>query len=214
MAHSSEKLDYFDISPEISESTAVFPGDKPFRRTVALDFTAGDNLVLSGIETTVHIGAHTDAPNHYHRDGVGIGARPLDTYFGHCQVITVELPRGRRIAPADFARHRITAPRVLFRTRSFPNPDKWNGDFNALSAETVELLARGGVRLIGIDTPSIDLADDKELESHQAIFRNDMAILEGIVLEHVPDGEYTLVALPLRIKGADASPVRAILWKR
>ena len=214
MRQRSENAEYFDISPEISEWTAVFPGDKPYRRTVALDFAGGANLVLSSIETTVHIGAHADAPNHYHPDGVTIEARPLDRYYGACQVLSIEAPRGKRILPGDLRGRPITAPRVLLRTRSFPNPDKWNGDFNSLSPELIELLAREGVKLVGIDTPSVDPADDKILESHQAIFRHDLAILEGLVLDHVPDGEYTLIALPLKIKGADASPVRAVLWKK
>jgi arylformamidase len=102
---------------------------------------------------------------------------------------------------------------VLFKTRSFPNPDRWTSDFASLSPELIEKLAGQGVRLVGIDTPSIDPAEDKALESHQAVLRNDMAILEGIVLDDVAEGEYQLVALPLRIAGADASPVRAVLLR-
>ena len=81
----------------------------------------------------------------------------------------------------------------------------------ALSPALVEELARQGVVLIGIDTPSVDPATSKELPSHQAIYRHDIAILEGVVLTSVNEGDYELIALPLKIKGADASPVRAIL---
>ena len=105
----------------------------------------------------------------------------------------------------------IKAPRVLFRTDSFSKPDQWNDDFNSLSPELIDWLSSLGVRLVGIDTPSVDPSDSKDLPSHQALYRNDMAVLEGILLSEVPDGLYNLIALPLRIKGADASPVRAIL---
>jgi len=202
---------YYDISPEITPELAVFPGDIPFSREVNVDFGAGANYLASSIHATVHLGAHVDAPNHYSRSGSGIEARGLEYYFGDCQVIAVSLSRGRRIMPADIAHVRGLAPRVLFKTGSFPDPNRWNGDFNSLSPELIHELSERGVILAGIDTPSVDPAEDGELRTHQAISERDMAILEGIVLEGVPEGRYTLVALPLRIRGADASPVRAIL---
>ncbi len=171
----------------------------------------GKNITLSKITTTVHLGAHTDAPNHYAPKSPGIEARSLDYYLGPAQVIEAKLPRGARIQVRDIKNQRIKAPRVLFKTQSFPDPYKWNGDFNSLSAELVDFLAEQKVKLVGIDTPSIDLADDKILESHTRVHFHDMAILEGIVLGHVPEGVYELIALPLKIEGADATPVRAIL---
>lgn len=176
-----------------------------------MDCKKGDNIGLSAFTTTPHLGAHVDAPNHYHADGVGISQRNLQYYYGPCQVIEVSLPRGARITIKDIQDHKITSSRVLFKTKSFPNPNQWNGDFNSLSAELVDELARHGVILVGIDTPSIDLADDKILESHHRVHAHNMAILEGIVLDEVPEAHYTLCALPLKMKGLDASPVRAVL---
>ena len=199
-----------DISPPIHAATAVFPGDVPFSREVALDMSAGHHLTLSAIRTTVHIGAHTDAPNHYMANGEDIASRPLERYFGRCQVVEVEVARGARIYPGDL-RAQIGAPRVLFKTGTFPNPDAWNDDFASLSPELVDMLASQGVVLVGIDTPSVDPATDKELPSHAAIGRHDMAVLEGVVLSHVSPGPYTLIALPLALVDADASPVRAAL---
>jgi len=179
-----------------------------------VDFASGSgNLLLSSIRTTVHLGAHTDAPNHYDPNGVSIDERSLAYYLGPCQVISVSMPRGERIRTKDLGDKAVAASRVLFKTGSFPNPDQWNNDFNSLSVELIDRLASQQVVLVGIDTPSIDPADDKILESHKAVARHDLAILEGIVLTDVPDGFYTLVALPLRLRGADASPVRAILIK-
>lgn len=203
---------FHDISPTISESIAVFPGDTPFHVKTNMDFSQGHHLKLSEIHGTVHLGAHTDAPNHYHPQGQSIDERDLSIYFGECQVVEVSVDRKKRIQPSDIDVE-ITSPRVLFKTNSFPNPDNWNSDFNSLSVELVELLKSKNVILVGIDTPSVDPEDSKALEAHNAIYKSDMAILEGIVLENVDNGTYTLSAFPLKIKGADASPVRAVLME-
>jgi len=103
---------------------------------------------------------------------------------------------------------------VLFKTGSFPNPDDFNEDFNALSPELIAELARRGVVLAGIDTPSIDLFHDKVLATHEAIARHGVMNLEGLVLKDVEPGVYQLIALPLKLVGADAAPVRAVLIAR
>lgn len=199
-----------DISPPLSEAIAVWPGDVPFSRSVGLSIAGGANIDLSAVTTTVHVGAHTDAPSHYVAGGAGIGERDLAYYYGPCQVVVARVARGERVRPEHLADD-IVAPRVLIRTGTFPDPNRWNTDFASLSPELVEAVAERGGVLVGIDTPSIDRFDDKVLITHQAVARRDMAVLEGIVLDHVPPGTYTLVALPLRIPGADASPVRAVL---
>jgi arylformamidase len=199
-----------DISPLIDADINVWPGDTPFVQTINLDMNAGANLTLSDMRTTVHVGAHADAPSHYVADGEDIAARKLDFYVGRCVVVQVDVGRGKRIMPADVKRE-IAAPRVLFRTGTFPDPRNWNNDFASLSPELVNHLHARGVVLIGIDTPSVDPFDSKALEAHHAFARNDMAILEGLVLDGVAEGEYELIALPLRIRGGDASPVRAVL---
>lgn len=201
----------YDISPLISEQTAVFPGDQPYRRTVSREVSQGDSYGLSRIETTLHLGAHTDAPNHYPPGGVGIDQRELSRYFGPCEIVTARAREGRRIRPRDLFPFEPKTARVLIKTLSFPDPNCWNSDFHALSEELVEWLASRRVQLIGIDTPSIDPADDTFLESHRSMARHDLGILEGVVLNQVPDGLYTLMATPLRLANADASPVRAFL---
>ncbi|MEZ4238175.1 MAG: cyclase family protein [Myxococcota bacterium] len=199
-----------DISPPLSPRIAVWPGDVPFSRQIALSIAGGANIDLSSITTTVHVGAHADAPSHYVRDGATIESRDLSLYYGPCDVIRVDVGRGERILPRHLPGGDL-APRVLFHTGTFPDPDRFDEDFAALSPELVDALAARGVVLVGIDTPSVDPCHDRELRSHQALARHDLAVLEGIVLEGVPEGRYTLVALPLPIVGADASPVRAVL---
>lgn len=199
-----------DISPLVSPRIGVWPGDVAFRRSVTCSIAGGANIDLSSFESTVHLGAHTDAPSHYRGGAETIDERPLDLYYGPCQVIEVAVGRGERIG-VDHVREPIVAPRVLFHTGTYPDPDHFSTDFASLSAPLVRWLASQGVRLVGIDTPSVDLFDDKVLESHQAVAAADMAILEGVVLDHVVPGLYTLVALPLKLEGSDASPVRAAL---
>ncbi|MFL5784259.1 MAG: cyclase family protein [Bacteriovoracaceae bacterium] len=199
---------YIDISPVLRPGIAVFPGDTPFSRNINMSFKKGEHLDLSEVRTTLHVGAHTDAPSHYHGQGKTIEQRDLSLYMGPCQVIRTKAKE--RLTPEDLT-DEIKSERILFRTDSFTNPDQWKNDFTALSAELIHYLKKKNVKLVGIDTPSVDPATDKTLESHKAIFESDMAILEGIVLTHVQPGLYQLIALPLRIEGGDASPVRAIL---
>lgn len=200
----------FDITPRVSPTLAVWPGDTPPSREVLLDIAAGDTVTLSTMRATVHLGAHADAPSHY-----GVGARtidqqPLERYVGLCQVMGVVASRGARVGPEDLVAP-LAAPRVILVTGTFPDPDAFTPDFAALSPQLVDWLHERGVRLIGIDTPSVDLFDDRALLAHSRCLAHDIAILEGLAVSQVPDGLYELIALPLRLVGFDASPVRAVL---
>jgi arylformamidase len=200
----------WDITPRVSPALAVFPGDTSLSREILMDMKRGHHVTVSTLRATVHLGAHVDAPSHYGRDGKTIDEMPLELFIGRCQVMRVSVSARARIAPADLSGP-IVAERLLLRTGTHPDPDRWTNDFAALSVELVDHLAEAGVKLIGIDTPSVDLADSKDLPAHRQILERDLAILEGIVLDGVPDGVYELIALPLRLVGFDASPVRALL---
>ncbi|MEP7014095.1 MAG: cyclase family protein [Verrucomicrobiota bacterium] len=200
----------YDITPQITEKLAVWPGDTPVSREVLMDIARGDNITLSTLRATVHLGAHADGPNHYGKEAPPIDKRSLDYYLGPCQVIRVNVPRAMRIPPSVIS-GKASAPRVLFATGTYPDPENWNKDFAGFSVELIDSLHEGGVITIGIDTPSVDLFDSKDLPAHKAILRHDMSMLEGLVLKDVPEGMYELIALPLPLVGFDASPVRAIL---
>jgi arylformamidase len=200
----------YDISPPISERLAVWPGDTPPSREVLLDMHRGDNITLATLRATVHLGAHADAPRHYGKDAPAIGERSLDYYVGPCQVVHIAVPRGARVMP-EMMSQPIQTERILIATGTFPDSEQFNTDFAALSPELVERLHEQRVKLIGIDTPSVDPFDSKDLPSHRMFLKHDMAILEGLVLRDVPEGIYELIAMPLRLVGFDASPVRAIL---
>ena len=204
-------MEYFDISPLIGPSTPVFPGDQAYVREVTLDLAKGANIALSWIKTTLHIGAHADAPSHYHRDGHSIEQRDLNFFMGACQVIDVTHVGPRRITPEDIRGVPVTAERILFKTKSFIHDKSFQLAFASLSPELIDSLAVNGAVLVGLDTPSVDPEDSKDLPSHAALYRHNLAVLEGVDLDRVPAGVYKLVALPLRLEGADASPVRAVL---
>jgi arylformamidase len=204
-------MTFIDISPPIDSSIHVWPGDTRFMHSINLDMNAGANITLSEIHTTVHVGAHADAPLHYVRDGMDIASRRLEYYIGRCVVLRVPVRRGERVIVEHLDGKVLSAPRVLLRTGTFPDPRKWNNDFAYLSPALVDHLYQHGVMLVGIDTPSVDAFDSKALEAHQVFARNDMAMLEGLMLDHVDEGEYELIAPPLPLVGADASPVRAVL---
>ncbi len=204
---------FYDISPTLCSNTPVFPGDTAFKRTLSLDIRQGDHLTLSHFSGTLHLGSHVDSPIHYDRYGVGIDKVSLDKYVGYCQVIGVTKPPGTLITFSDLAGVELRSNRILFKTNSFLNADCFSASFSALSAELIEFLAERKVILVGIDTPSIDPADSKELPAHHATIASGMAILEQISLEAVPEGLYELICLPLKIEDGDASPVRAVLRK-
>lgn len=200
-----------DISPVIDSTIAVWPGDTPFTHTRSLDIARGDHLTLSDIRTTLHVGAHADAPGHYAAGGTDIASRPLEHFIGRCQVIEVAVSRGERVLPRHVTGIDAVPPRILFKTGTFPDHRSWNDDFASLSPEIADWLHERGVVLVGIDTPSVDPFDSKALEAHHALGRHDITNLEGLVLAHVTPGVYELIAAPLPLRHADASPVRALL---
>jgi len=200
----------YDISPPISPKLKVWPGDTSPSRQVLMHMAEGANITLSTLHTTVHVGAHADAPSHYSKSGASIDQRSLHTYIGKCQVIRVPCPPRHLVSIRDLDT-RVHAKRVLICTGTYPNPNEFNEDFAALSPDLVDRLHEQGVFLVGVDMPSVDPFESKELKAHKKFLLHDMAILEGLVLGHVPEGVYELIALPLNLVGFDASPVRAVL---
>jgi arylformamidase len=219
----------WDISPPIAPDTPVFPGDTPYSQRWTAQIGPGCPVNVSAITLSAHLGAHADAPLHYSAaaDARPIGAVSLEPFLGPCRVIHVMADRrahgrghGVRLITPDDLRSALddatppllppVPPRVLVRTYT-NTPRAWDPDFTAFAPETIAWLASLGVTLVGIDTPSVDPADSKTLDSHQQLLRHDMRVLENLVLDDVAPGDYELIALPLKLTGADASPVRAIL---
>jgi arylformamidase len=202
----------WDISPPVHAGSPVFPGDARYEQRWAATIAPGRPVNVSTITLSPHTGAHADAPLHYDGDGAAVGALSLAPYLGPCRVI-----HAIGIAPLIQWQHVVHAvddrlpPRVLVRTYERMPIDGWDGALAAYAPETIERLADLGVTLVGIDTASIDPADSKSLDSHQVIRRRGLRVLENLVLDDVPEGDYELIALPLKLITADASPVRAVL---
>jgi arylformamidase len=209
MPHPSSRIR--DISPPVHEGAPVFPGDTPYRQRWAASIGPDCPVNVGEITLSPHVGAHADAPLHYDPHGAAIGAVDLAPFLGRCRVIHA-IGRGPLVEWAHLA-HALDdlPPRVLVRTRERACVDRWDPELVAFAPDTIERLAERGVLLVGIDSASIDPADSKTLDSHQAIRRLDLRVLENLVLDEVPEGDYELIALPLRLTSADASPVRAVL---
>ena len=204
-------LRLWDISPPVHAGAPVFPGDARYSSVWAARIAPGCPVNVSTLTLSPHTGAHADAPLHYDDAGAAIGALDLAPYLGHCRVIHA-IAAGPLVTPAHLAHAlRDLPPRVLVRTYLRAPVDHWDPALSAYAPETIEHLADLGVQLIGIDTASIDPADSKDLPSHQAVCRRGLRVLENLVLDDVPEGDYELIALPLKLTTADASPVRAVL---
>ncbi|VXC36960.1 Kynurenine formamidase [Pseudomonas sp. 8Z] len=202
---------WWDISPPLNTQTPTWPGDTPFHEERVWTFGPQCPVNVGRITLSPHTGAHADAPLHYSSDGLPIGEVALDLYMGPCRVIHC-LHSTALVQPGDVEHLLSDVPeRVLLRTYQQAPLDHWDSNFTAVAPATIELLAAHGVRLIGIDTPSLDPEQSKTLDAHRCVARMNMAILEGIVLDAVPEGDYELIALPLRFSHLDASPVRAVL---
>ncbi|WP_454253327.1 arylformamidase [Pseudomonas sp. Marseille-Q7302] len=202
---------WWDISPPLNMQTPTWPGDTPLHEERVWTYGSHCPVNVGRITMSPHTGAHVDAPLHYSPDGLAIGEVSLHFYMGPCRVIHC-LNDDALVKPGDIEDKLDDSPeRVLLRTYAQAPLDHWDDAFTAIAPSTIELLAAKGVRLIGVDTPSLDPQDSKTLDAHRAVKRADMAILEGVVLDRVPEGDYELIALPLRFTHLDASPVRAIL---
>jgi arylformamidase len=204
-------LRLWDISPPVHAASPVFPGDTPFSSTWVARIAPGCPVNVSTLTLSPHTGAHADAPLHYDDNGAAVGLLDLAPYLGRCRVIHAidcgPLVRWQHLehALADMPE------RVLVRTYRQAPVDRFDAALTAYAPDTAERLADRGVRLIGIDTASIDPADSKTLDSHQVIRRRGLRVLENLLLDDVPEGDYELIALPLKLTTADASPVRAVL---
>jgi arylformamidase len=189
----------YDVSRRISELTPVWPGDVPFSWRETASPGGGAPWGSTCFTMSAHCGTHADAPGHVFADGKGIGDAPLAAYIGMAKVIA--LPGVGEVGADALPRKCLGVPRVLFRS----------GGRASLSPLAAIRLAEQGAMLVGTDAASIDPEDAEDLPAHRALLSRGVALIEDLDLSAVPEGEYRLVALPLRFQDLDASPVRAIL---
>lgn len=201
----------YDISPPIAPGIPVWPGDTAYTETRNWEIGPDCPVNVSYFTMSTHTGSHADAPFHYDAAGKPVGGMDLARYIGPCRLIDATAS-GSHVG----LRHidgRLDPPveRVLFRTYEKAPVDRWDEDFTAIDAAAIQALADAGVKLVGIDTPSLDPQTSKTMDAHMAVKRNGMSILESLVLDGIPAGDYELIALPLKLMNLDAAPVRAIL---
>ena len=206
-------MELIDISEPISPETAVFPGDTPYSNEQVMRIADGGSCNVSTMRMSVHCATHTDAPLHFENEGRDMASVDLAPYCGPCRVIAVDGEGDPRLVPPSALTEPALrgAERVLFKTSAEHDHTTFDPRFCALGPAAAEALAAAGVVLVGIDTPSMDHATSKELAAHHVLYRAGIAILENLDLSQVDPGDYELIALPLRIVGADSSPVRAVL---
>ena len=202
----------WDISPTVSPASPIFPGDEPYSLRWTAQLGPGCPVNLSALTMSPHVGAHADAPLHYANGAASAAEVDLAAYIGPCRVIHA-IGCGSLIRIEHLMHAANALPeRVLVRCNEGAD-ETWNPAFTAYAPETISWLADRGVQLVGIDSQSVDPADSKTLDSHQRLLRLDLRVLENLVLDEVPEGDYELIALPLKLAGACASPVRAVLRK-
>ncbi|MEO8100881.1 MAG: arylformamidase [Betaproteobacteria bacterium] len=201
----------WDISQPLRTGIPVWPGDTEYREERTWNLAQECPVNVSKFTLSTHTGTHADAPLHYDSAGLPIGDVALDAYLGPCRVIDLSGQFGP-VSPSQLMPHLTNSPpRILIRTYRVVPQTEWDAGFRAIAAESVDLLAMHGALLVGTDTPSLDPQDSKVLAAHHAVRRYGMAILEGLILDCVPAGDYELIALPLKLNTLDASPVRAVL---
>lgn len=202
-----------DISRPVAPGIPVWPGDTPYDFRLNWRLGRDSPVNVGAVTMSVHTGAHTDAPFHFDDLGADVASVDLSRYVGPCVVAVAARGAGGigpRDLPASVERDLAQAPRLLVRTYE-ERPAGFDVHLRHLTPETADWLADRGVLLVGLDSDSMDAFDSKELPSHRRLAARGVAILEGIDLSGVAPGVYDLIALPLRLVGADASPVRAVL---
>jgi arylformamidase len=208
--NSSPERRVYDISRPLSAATACWPGDVPFAFRLGGRIRDGSTVNVGAVETSVHSGTHCDAPYHYDDAGPSVDTLPPEMFVGPAWVVDV---RGcaenwrSRLEGLDFRE----TPRVLFRTDGWPDTGRFPERIPVMEPDLPDWLGGRGVVLAGVDLPSVDALDSKTLDNHHALGRQRIVIVEGLWLEDVPEGRYELIAPPLRIVGADGSPLRALL---
>lgn len=201
---------WIDISQPLTNDMAHFPGDTPFNYSLTYTQEQTSSANIGQMTASLHTGTHIDAPFHYDSDGKTIDQLELDVYMGLAVVLDVS--HVEKISAATLREFDLNgASRVLLHTSLPNNPKRFPNEFPDLDPSIAPFLNEKGVKLLGVDMPSVDAPDSKDLATHHVLYGNDIFILENLMLDHVTPGTYELIALPLAIDGADGSPVRAVL---
>lgn len=212
--------DLVDISIALRPGVPEWPGDTPFTCGWTWSIAAGASVNVSMITASPHVGTHADAPLHVHDGWPGSHELPVEAFLGDAVVLDVsDMGDDQHITAARLveaalelgAGDEAIAPRILLKTGRSIAEGVFPSGWPALSEDSARALLSNGVRLIGVDAPSVDFRESKSLIVHHTLFSANACILENLDLRRVRPGRYELIALPQRIMGLDAAPVRAVL---
>jgi arylformamidase len=211
----------WDISRTLSNNFAEWPGDEPFRYRITNEIAKGASVNLGAITTSVHNGTHADAQFHFDTDGESIEKAPVEVYLGRATVVDLSqtfsgLKDKHLITIEDLRPHAeaiAATSRLLVKTARWNDSTVFPDRIPVVAADVPTWLQKNGVKLLGVDLPSMDEIDSKSLQNHHALARAGIAIIESLDLSNVAPGIYNFAALPLKISGADGTPVRAVLWR-
>jgi arylformamidase len=206
----------FDISRPLFNGLAPWPGDTAFQYELKWKMAEGATVNVGAVTMGVHNGSHADAPFHFEQGAETIDRMPLETYLGEAVVIDLtekfETDRSRQITIGDLDSS-ADAPRLLLKTGVWRDPKTFPEWIPVIASDVAEWLGKRNVKLLGLDLPSVDSVDAKVLVNHHALAAAGIAIVESLDLSEISAGIYHFSALPLRITGGEAAPVRAILWQ-
>jgi arylformamidase len=211
----------WDISRTLSDDLAEWPGDEPFHFRLTKTMAEGQSINLGAIGMSVHNGTHADARFHFDTNGESIEKAPLEIYLGRAAVVdlTEAFSRSKEkhlITVEDlqpYAEEIAESSRLLVKTGRWSDSTVFPNQIPVIAADVPSWLQKSGVRLIGLDLPSVDEIDSKSLQNHNALAAARIAIVESLDLARVGSGIYNFAALPLKIAGADGAPMRAVLWR-
>ncbi|WP_156321262.1 arylformamidase [Bacillus sp. JCM 19041] len=203
-------MSWIDITMPLNNKVAHWPGDTPFSYSLSATKEQTGSVNVGSITMSTHTGTHADAPYHYKNNGTKINELPLDLYIGKAMVINaVGAYSLDRSLFEQFPIENMT--RLLVKTTEMSDHEQFPSSFPTITSDAAAYLADKGIRLIGVDVPSVDSITSKELPGHHSLDQAGIAILENLVLDKVTEGLYELIALPLLLQGADGSPVRAVI---
>ncbi len=203
---------WMDVSQPLHNKIPVWPGDTPFSYQVSWSMEESGSVNVGQLTMSAHTGTHIDAPFHFDNEGKRVIELDINLYIGPAKVI--HLTDRESICVEDLRSHDLSnVTRLLIYTGAWKNRSAFPNTIPHIEPEVASYLAEQGVKLIGLDLPSVDMLDSKELPAHHELTRHGLHILEGLVLDDIAPGSYELAALPLPLTEADGSPVRAVLRK-
>jgi len=211
----------WDISRTLSNELAEWPGDEPFHFQLTKTMEEGQSVNLGAIKMSVHNGTHADARFHFDTKGESIEKAPLEIYLGRAVVVDLteafsQSKEKHLITIEDFQPHSeeiAETSRVLVKTGRWSNSAVFPSQIPVIAADVPAWLQKNGVKLLGLDLPSVDEIDSKSLQNHHALAAAGVAIVESLDLSGAGAGIYDFAALPLKIAGGDGAPMRAVLWR-